>query len=332
VRAGTWRWAAAALTVTAMLGPVGQAAAAKTTVVEIQGFTFSPDPVPIREGESVRWKNLDDTSHRVIADNTSNGGGDPSANEAFDSGVLERDDTYTYTFKKAGTFHYRCIVHWWFMTGVVQVDAPPATTTTPPTTAKPTTTTRRPTTTTRPTSTTRPTATTRPPTTTRPTATTGPSAMAAPPPNSTTTVPGPATAAPITVPAPPPAAGPAPPSPPAGAGPLQSTIGSPAGGRNSTSSTASTTPTPTAARAATTTPPGPPVAADPQPAAPPSGQPDEAVAGVEAARGMTDELSADIPRSRGRSVMFMLSLAALLGVGGFGAWSLIQLRPSRTGR
>jgi plastocyanin len=130
--------------IAAVLGPVGQAAAA-TGTADVEDYRFTPTQVRINPGDRVRWTNRGDQVHTVSSD-------DPGA-EDFDSGRLGPGDEYTHTFSKPGRFAYHCEVHS-SMSGVIQVDEPPTTTTSSSTTttSPPTTTTTQPptTTTTRP--------------------------------------------------------------------------------------------------------------------------------------------------------------------------------------
>ncbi len=46
------------------------------------------------------WTNQDDMTHTVTA-----------TNGAFDSGDLDKDGQFSFTFTKAGTFNYACNFH-----------------------------------------------------------------------------------------------------------------------------------------------------------------------------------------------------------------------------
>lgn len=74
-----------------------------TDMVAIQNFSFSPPAITVKVGATVTWTNKDSTSHTVTADS--------GAADAFDSGTLATSQTYTHTFKKAGTFAYHCTFH-----------------------------------------------------------------------------------------------------------------------------------------------------------------------------------------------------------------------------
>jgi plastocyanin len=198
-----------ALTATAGLALLpGTPSRAATTDATISGFRFSPDPLPVPIGATVKWTNDDGTTHTVTADDGS-----------FDSGDISPRGTFTQTFAgPARTITYHCNIHS-SMHGTLQIGggttpttaAPTTTTTATPattTTAPPTTTTtvRATSTTTAPLPTTAPAA--KATTTTRPAAASTTRATAAPP--STAPLapvpPAPAAAPPVTGAAAPPTA------------------------------------------------------------------------------------------------------------------------------
>jgi plastocyanin len=70
------------------------------TEVKIDNFVFSPNPVAVPVGATVRWTNRDDIPHNVV-----------SEDKAFKSKVLDTDDAFVYTFTKPGTYTYFCSIH-----------------------------------------------------------------------------------------------------------------------------------------------------------------------------------------------------------------------------
>lgn len=80
---------------------------AKTIQVKITGFAFNPKSITINKGDTVIWTNLDAMAHTVTGN-------------SFDSGNLNTNATFKYTFKTAGTFNYVCTYHQ-KMTAVVVV-------------------------------------------------------------------------------------------------------------------------------------------------------------------------------------------------------------------
>jgi plastocyanin len=79
--------------------------------VKIDNFTFQPKELEIAVGTTVTWKNADDVPH------TATSKGKP---QVFDSGALDTDDKFSFTFSKPGKYTYYCKVHP-HMTGVVIV-------------------------------------------------------------------------------------------------------------------------------------------------------------------------------------------------------------------
>jgi plastocyanin len=68
--------------------------------VLIQGMAFNPLTITVAMGTSVTWTNKDAVAHTV----TSNTG-------IFDSGSINTNGTFSYTFSTVGTFPYHCTVH-----------------------------------------------------------------------------------------------------------------------------------------------------------------------------------------------------------------------------
>jgi plastocyanin len=82
-----------------------------TVNVKIDNFTFQPREIQILAGTTVTWQNADDVPH------TATSKGDP---QTFDSGALDTDDKFSFTFSKPGKYAYYCKVHP-HMTGVITV-------------------------------------------------------------------------------------------------------------------------------------------------------------------------------------------------------------------
>ena len=70
------------------------------TQVKIVNFVFSPNPLTVPVGSTIRWINQDDIPHNVVSDDKS-----------FKSKALDTDETFTYTFTKPGTYTYFCSIH-----------------------------------------------------------------------------------------------------------------------------------------------------------------------------------------------------------------------------
>ncbi|HET8890893.1 MAG TPA: cupredoxin family copper-binding protein [Candidatus Angelobacter sp.] len=79
----------------------GAAVEDKSTVpVKIDNFVFSPNPLTVPVGSTIRWTNQDDIPHNVVSDD-----------KTFKSKALDTDETFTYTFTKPGTYTYFCSIH-----------------------------------------------------------------------------------------------------------------------------------------------------------------------------------------------------------------------------
>ena len=70
------------------------------TAVKIDNFIFSPNPITVAAGTTVRWTNRDDIPHNIVSDDKS-----------FKSKALDTDETFAYTFTKPGTYTYFCSIH-----------------------------------------------------------------------------------------------------------------------------------------------------------------------------------------------------------------------------
>lgn len=83
-----------------LLGAASPAAAAKTATVRIENFAFTPAVLTVTPGTTVTWTNADEDPHAVLANDKS-----------FRSRALDTDQTYSFTFAKAGDFGYFCSLH-----------------------------------------------------------------------------------------------------------------------------------------------------------------------------------------------------------------------------
>lgn len=88
-----------------LVGP--PVAAAATREVIISGSTYSPRRAVALTGDTVHWTNRDIVQHTVTS-------------SLFDSGLLSRNEEFSYTFSSTGSVQYRCTVHFG-MGGTVSV-------------------------------------------------------------------------------------------------------------------------------------------------------------------------------------------------------------------
>ena len=76
--------------------------------LEALTWGYAPDTITIKAGETITWTNDGSLVHTVTPDGAS-----------FDSGVLNKGDTWTHTFDSPGTFTYHCTPHPWMKATVV---------------------------------------------------------------------------------------------------------------------------------------------------------------------------------------------------------------------
>lgn len=69
--------------------------------VTMQNFAFQPANLQIKVGMTVTWTNQDTAPHTVTFRDSS----------LTSSKLLQKGESYSYTFAKAGTFSYYCQVH-----------------------------------------------------------------------------------------------------------------------------------------------------------------------------------------------------------------------------
>lgn len=70
---------------------------------------FSPNPITVRIGDTVTWKNTDIESH-TITSNSSNDRSNTNSTD-FDSGLLDPGQSFEHKFEKAGHYPYSCMIH-----------------------------------------------------------------------------------------------------------------------------------------------------------------------------------------------------------------------------
>jgi plastocyanin len=77
----------------------------------IDNFTFAPQQITVKAGDTVTWTNQDDIPHTVT-----------SQTLAFRSKALDTDDRFSFTFTTPGKYDYFCSLHP-HMTGSILVEA-----------------------------------------------------------------------------------------------------------------------------------------------------------------------------------------------------------------
>jgi len=91
---------AAGLATGTLAAQQARAALENPAAIAIDNFTFAPAELTVPVGTTVKWSNRDDIPHSIVGNNA-----------AFRSAALDTDDSYTFTFKNAGTFTYFCGLH-----------------------------------------------------------------------------------------------------------------------------------------------------------------------------------------------------------------------------
>lgn len=69
------------------------------------GNSYDPNPIEVRVGDTVTWINNDSSPHTVTSSSTS------SDYSNFDSDILRRGETFSFTFDKEGQYPYFCTLH-----------------------------------------------------------------------------------------------------------------------------------------------------------------------------------------------------------------------------
>jgi len=80
----------------------------KSTVVMVkiveqnERYSFQPATLSIKMGTQVEWENVSDAPHTVTSD---------TAGDFGTTSNITKNQTFTFTFTKAGTFPYHCNIH-----------------------------------------------------------------------------------------------------------------------------------------------------------------------------------------------------------------------------
>jgi plastocyanin len=73
----------------------------KKNTIEIKDFTFNPQTLTVKSGDTITWINRDDEPHTVV-----------SVGKKFQkSSALDTDQEFTITAGAPGTYEYFCSVH-----------------------------------------------------------------------------------------------------------------------------------------------------------------------------------------------------------------------------
>ena len=66
--------------------------------------SYNPNPIEIKVGDTVTWINNDSSPHTVTSSSS-------SKDINFDSDVLRKDETFSFTFDREGEYPYFCTLH-----------------------------------------------------------------------------------------------------------------------------------------------------------------------------------------------------------------------------
>lgn len=95
--------------------PTARGTAAAAGEVTVQGFAFKPESLEVAVGSKVTWSNKDGSAHTTTS-------GKPGAKDnVWDGPLAPSGGTFFFTFAKAGTYTYFCMIHGSSMTGTITV-------------------------------------------------------------------------------------------------------------------------------------------------------------------------------------------------------------------
>ena len=70
------------------------------TQIVVKDFMFQPMSLQVKAGSTVTWLNKDEEPHTVISDTG-----------LFHSGAIDTNESFSFKFDKAGTYHFTCSIH-----------------------------------------------------------------------------------------------------------------------------------------------------------------------------------------------------------------------------
>ena len=83
--------------------------AVTSSEIAIKDFAFTPATATVKAGTTVTWTNNDGATHNVTS--TDGPGTGAATTSTFSSQPMAQGDTFSYTFKEAGTYYYECSIH-----------------------------------------------------------------------------------------------------------------------------------------------------------------------------------------------------------------------------
>jgi plastocyanin len=77
-----------------------EATASQGNSIAIRNFMFAPMSLQVAVGTTVTWTNFDGEPHVIR-----------SVDDAFRSGALDQNESFSFRFDKVGTYKYVCSIH-----------------------------------------------------------------------------------------------------------------------------------------------------------------------------------------------------------------------------
>jgi plastocyanin len=96
--AGPWRCFRAFLIALTLSAVPALPVRAADMEVNIDNFAFTPKVLTVKAGTTIVFRNRDDIPHSVVG-----------SKGEFHSKALDTDDSFSFTFAKAGTYGYSCL-------------------------------------------------------------------------------------------------------------------------------------------------------------------------------------------------------------------------------
>jgi len=81
--------------------PTGTSVSIVTGAASLTSTAYSPNPITVAVGSTVKWTNTDSIAHTVTSDQAG----------VFNSGRMAPGDTFSMTFQNKGTTTYHCSFH-----------------------------------------------------------------------------------------------------------------------------------------------------------------------------------------------------------------------------
>jgi len=99
-RSSVWRRCRALFIAAALAAASSVPVSAADMEVNIDNFAFTPKDLTVKAGTTIFFRNRDDIPHSVVG-----------SKGEFHSKALDTDDSFSFTFTKAGTYDYSCGLH-----------------------------------------------------------------------------------------------------------------------------------------------------------------------------------------------------------------------------